>query len=103
MPRIIHNLEDSHTIFNIINFDGRSYGVNLKKDEWDEFWFDYQYYGTSNEIQYTVTYKYKVIDNLLHFSTTDGQTFIFHPSEKDYSQGVVDTDEILVMEGCLFY
>ena len=63
----------------------------IKKDEWDEFWFDYDYYGTSNEIQYSITYKYEVIDSLLHFSNTDGQEFIFHPSKKNYSKDFIDT------------
>ena len=83
--------------------DGLKWNIRLKKDEWDEFWFDYQYYGRSEEIEYTITHKYKVVDSLLHFSTNEGETFIFHPSEKNYTQGVLDTNEIVVTEGCLFY
>ena len=69
----------------------------------DEFWFDLQYYGASDEIEYTITHKYKVIDSLLHFSTNEGETFIFHPSEKDYTQDILNTNEIIITEGCYFY
>ena len=67
-------------------------------------WFEYDYYGSSEEIEYSITYKYEVIDGLLHFSSTEGegQTFIFHPSEKKYSEDFLDTDEIIRLEGCLF-
>ena len=60
------------------------------------------YYGTSQEIEYTITYKYEVIDGLLHFSNTEGQEFIFHPSDKNYSRELIDTGEIIEQEGCLF-
>ena len=49
------------------NYDGIKWNIKIKKNEWDEFWFDYEYYGTSQEIEYTITYKYEVIDGLLHF------------------------------------
>ena len=84
-------------------YDGKKWNIKIKKDEWDEFWFDYDYYGTSNEIQYSITYKYEVIDSLLHFSNTDGQEFIFHPSKKNYSKDFIDTGKIVVTEGCTFY
>ena len=35
---------------------------NNKKDEEDILWFDLDYYGSSQEIEYTITYKYEVID-----------------------------------------
>ena len=47
-------------------YDGKKWNIKIKKDEWDT-WFDYEYYGTSQEIEYTITYKYEVIDSLLHF------------------------------------
>ena len=50
-----------------------------------------------------ITYKYEVIDGLLHFSSTEDQTFIFNPSEKNYSEDIVGTGEIIVLEGCMFY
>ncbi|MDC1049146.1 hypothetical protein OAQ80_06525, partial [Flavobacteriaceae bacterium] len=50
--------------------DGIKWNIKIKKDEWDELWFDYDYYGASDEIEYSVTYKYEVIDSLLHFSNT---------------------------------
>ena len=83
-------------------YDGIKWNIKIKKNEWDEFWFDYEYYGTSQEIEYTITYKYEVIDGLLHFSNTEGQEFIFHPSDKNYSRELIDTDEIIEQEGCLF-
>ena len=85
------------------NYDGIKWNIKIKKNEWDEFWFDYEYYGTSQEIEYTITYKYEVIDGLLHFSNTEGQEFIFYPSDKDYSKYIVDTGEIIELEGCMFY
>ena len=99
-------------------YDGIKWNIRIKKDEWDLFWFDYDYYGFNEEVEYTISYKYEVIDSLLHFSSnkiknnnsedlvdtseTD-QTFIFSPSEKDYSKDFVDTGEIIVSEGCMFY
>ena len=83
-------------------YDGIKWNIKIKKDEWDEFWFDYDYYGTSDEIEYSITYKYEVIDGLLHFSSSDNQIFIFSPSDKNYSKGLIDTDEIIEQEGCLF-
>ena len=84
------------------NSNGIRWNIKIKKDQVDELWFEYDYYGSSTEIEYTITYKYEVIDGLLHFSSSDGQTFIFHPSVKDYTEGVVATDEIIKLEGCLF-
>ena len=84
-------------------YDGIKWNIKIKKNEWDEFWFDYEYYGTSQEIEYTITYKYEVIDGLLHFSNTEGQEFIFHPSDKNYSKDIVDTGEIIELDGCMFY
>ena len=85
------------------NYDGIKWNIKIKKNEWDEFWFDYEYYGTSQEIEYTITYKYEVIDGLLHFSNTEGQEFIFHPSNKNYSKDLIDTGEIIEQEGCMFF
>jgi len=82
--------------------DGIKWNIKIKRDEEDDFWFDYEYYGASEEIEYTITYKYEVIDGLLNFSNSEGQTFIFNPSEKKYSKDSVDTDEVIVLEGCLF-
>jgi hypothetical protein len=83
-------------------YEGKKWNIKMKNDEWDILWFDYEYYGTSQEIEYTITYKYEVIDSLLHFSSSDNQTFIFSPSDKNYSRGLIDTDEIIEQEGCLF-
>ena len=54
------------------------WNIKIKKDEWDEFWFDYDYYGTDQEIEYTITYRYEVIDSLLHFSSSEGDSLIFY-------------------------
>ena len=83
--------------------DGIKWNIRIKRDEEDLFWFDYDYYGSSPEIEYTTSYKYEVIDGLLHFSSSDGQTFIFHPSERNYSQDSIGTEEIVIMGGCMFY
>ena len=83
-------------------YDGIKWNIEIKRDEEDIFWFDYDYYGTSQEIEYTITYKYEVIDGLLHFSNTEGQEFIFQPSDKNYSRELIDTGEIIEQEGCLF-
>ena len=83
-------------------YDGIKWYITFKKDEEDILWFDFDYYGTSQEIEYTITYKYEVIDGLLHFSNSENQSFIFHPSDKNYSRKLIDTDEIIEQEGCLF-
>ena len=83
-------------------YDGIKWNIKIKKDEWDEFWFDYDYYGFSDEIEYSTTYKYKVSDGLLHFSNTEGESFIFSPSDKNYSKEFLDTGEIIELEGCMF-
>ena len=83
-------------------YNGIKWYITIKKDEEDILWFDLDYYGSSQEIEYTITYKYEVIDGLLHFSNTEGQEFIFYPSDKDYSKDIVDTGEIIELEGCMF-
>ena len=83
--------------------DEKKWDIKITKDEWDELWFNYDYYGKNQEIEYSVTYKYEVIDSLLHFSDTNGQTFIFHRSKKNYSKDIVDTGEIIELDGCMFY
>jgi hypothetical protein len=84
-------------------YEGKKWNIKMKNDEWDILWFDYEYYGTSQEIEYTITYKYEVIDGLLHFSNTEGQEFIFHPSKKNYSKDFLETGNIIEQEGCNFY
>ena len=82
--------------------DGKKWNIKITKDGWDVLWFDYDYYGTSDDIEYTITYKYEVINGLLHFSNSEDQSFIFHKSDKNYSKGLIDTGEIIEQEGCLF-
>ena len=84
-------------------YDGVKWDIEITKDEENVFWFDYDFYGFSEEIEYTITYKYEVIDGLLNFSSTDDQTLIFNQSEKNYSKDFVDTGEIIQLEGCTFY
>ena len=84
-------------------YDGIKWNITFKRAEEDILWFDYDYYGTSQEIEYTITYKYEVIDGLLHFSNSEDQSFIFHPSDKNYSRELIDTDEIIELEGCIFF
>jgi len=83
--------------------DGIKWNIEIKKDKADVFWFDYEYYGIGDEIEYTIRYKYEVINGLLHFSSSDGLSFTFHPSEKNYSESILDTEEIEKLDGCLFY
>ena len=83
-------------------YDGIKWYITIKKDEEDVLWFDLDYYGSNQEIEYTITYKYEVIDGLLHFSNTVDQEFIFHPSDKNYSRELIDTADIIEQEGCLF-
>ncbi|MEL6864138.1 MAG: hypothetical protein AAFP19_06960 [Bacteroidota bacterium] len=84
-------------------YDGIKWNIKIKKDQEDVLWFDYEYYGFSEEIEYTINYRYEVIDGLLHFSSSDGQTFVFNPSERNYSKDSVRTEEIIQLEGCMFY
>ena len=84
-------------------YDGIKWFITIKKDEEDVLWFDLDYYGSNQEIEYTITYKYEVIDGLLHFSNTEDQEFIFRPSDKNYSRELIDTGEIIEQEGCLFF
>ena len=84
-------------------YDGIKWNITFKSAEEDVLWFDFDYYGTSQEIEYTITYKYEVIDGLLHFSNSEDQSFIFHPSDKNYSRELIDTDEIIELEGCIFF
>ena len=84
-------------------YDGIKWYITIKKDEEDILWFDLDYYGSSQEIEYTITYKYEVIDGLLHFSNNEGQKFIFHPSDKNYSvRELIDTGKSKNKKGCLF-
>ena len=83
-------------------YDRIKWYITIKKDEEDILWFDLDYYGSSQEIEYTITYKYEVIDGLLHFSNNEGQKFIFHPSDKNYSRELIDSGKIIEQEGCLF-
>ena len=84
-------------------YDGIKWYITIKKDEEDVLWFDLDYYGSNQEIEYTITHKYEVIDGLLHFSNTGDQEFIFHPSDKNYSRELIDTGEIIEQEGCMFF
>lgn len=83
-------------------YNGIKWNIEIKKDEVDVFWFEYDYYGSGEEIEYSITYKYEVIDGLLHFSSSEGQSFIFKPSERNYSVDFLDTNEIISLEGCMF-
>ena len=85
-----------------MTYNGVKWTIEIVKDQEDVLWFDYNYYGTNTEIEYTTLYKYEVIDGLLNFSSSDGRSFTFHPSERDYSEDLIDTDEIVEQQGCLF-
>lgn len=82
--------------------DGLKWEIKIKKDEEDIFWFSVVHYDSNDALESSTLHKYEVIDGLLHFSTSDWQTFIFYPSEKNYAEDTVGTEEIRVMEGCMF-
>ena len=84
-------------------YDGIKWNIEIKRDQEDVLWFRYDYFGSSEEIDYSITYKYEVIDGLLNFSSTEGQAFVFYPSGKNYSEYLLDTGEIVRIEGCMFY
>ncbi len=84
------------------NYSGEKWNINIKRDEEDIFWFGYDYYGESEEIEHSVTYKYEVINGLLHFSSSDGSLSIFTPIERNYSEDDIGTGEIVKLEGCMF-
>jgi len=82
--------------------DGLKWEIEIKKDEEEVFWFSVDNYDSNDALESSTLHKYEVIEGLLHFSTTGGQTFVFHPSEKNYAENTVGTEEIRVMEGCMF-
>ncbi|MDB4540002.1 hypothetical protein N9231_06220, partial [Saprospiraceae bacterium] len=84
-------------------YDGIKWNIEIKRDQEDVLWFRYDYFGSSEESEYSITYKYEVIDGLLNFSNTEGQAFVFYPSGKNYSEYLLDTGEIVRIEGCMFY
>ncbi len=83
-------------------YDGLKWNITLIKDEENVLWFDYAYYGTSEEIAYTIRYKYEVLGNVLKFSSSNGQSFIYKPSTKNYSGNSIESEEIITTPGCLF-
>ena len=84
-------------------YNGVRWNIRITKDQEDVLWFDYDYYGSGDAVEYTITYKYEVVDGLLRFSSTDGQSFTYHPSERNYARDAVNTGEIIELDGCLFY
>ena len=83
-------------------YDGKKWHIKIKKDEVDVLTFEYNYYGTNEEIEFTKSYKFEVIDGLLHFTNKEGQTIIFKPSQKTYSEDSLNTNEIIKLDGCMF-
>ncbi|MEQ6166043.1 hypothetical protein AAOE16_02520 [Ekhidna sp. MALMAid0563] len=55
------------------------WNIEIKIDQEDVLSFGYDYYGSSEEIEYSIIYRCEVIDGVLNFSFK-GQTFIFNPS-----------------------
>ena len=66
-------------------YDGMKWNIRITKDQWDVFWFEYDYYGSGENIEYTISYKYEVIDGVLTLSSSEGLTFVFDPSESNYA------------------
>jgi len=84
-------------------YDGVKWNIKITKDQEDILWFDYHYYGFSEQIEYTISYKYELVDGTLNFSSSENKTFIFSPSDRNYSKDFIDTAEIIELEGCSFY
>ena len=84
-------------------YNGARWDIVIKVDQEDTFWFDYHDYGTGEQIERTVTHKYEVIDGLLHYSSTDGRAFVYHPSAREYAEDSLNTEALVEREGCLFY
>lgn len=55
------------------------WNIEINKDQENVLSFRYDYFGSSEEIEYSTTYTFEVIEGVLNFSNK-GQTFIFHPS-----------------------
>ena len=85
------------------NLGGSKWAVVIRKDRENMLWFDYTYFGSGAEGERTTTYKFERIDGLLHFSSTDGRSLVYHPSDKDYAALAAAADEVLVVGECLFY
>ena len=52
------NIQKQFSDIDTANFyDGIKWDNEIKKDEEDVFWFDYDYYVTCDEIEYSITYK----------------------------------------------
>lgn len=63
--------------------------------------FVYEYFGTGDKVEYSITYTYKVIDGMLHISHSNNEKFVFAPSEINYKESFSNTAEIIQMEGCM--
>ena len=60
--------------------DGTEYTVAIRQDDEGVFSFVYRNYGRTGDLKYTVVHKYELVDELLHFSSSDGRQGIFRPS-----------------------
>ena len=56
------------------------WNIEIKRDEEDILWIAYEYYGSGEVIEKSITYKFKVIDDMYSiFQDTEGQSFVFYP------------------------
>ena len=55
------------------------WNIEIKKDQVDVLKFSYDYYGSSEEIEYSTSYEFEVVNGGLILSN-NGQTFTFNPS-----------------------
>ena len=98
-PRLSYceSLSEGETIY-----DGVKWNIVITKNDEDTLEFEYSYYGFDDELEYTIVHLYSVANNLLIYSNSTSESFVFHPSQKNYSIDSLDTEEIISLQGCSF-
>ncbi len=84
-------------------YDGVKWEITITKDEENTLWFDYDHYGFGEFTEYSITYKYNIVDNNLFYTNSNGDSFIFAPSQKNYAEDFLDTGAVIKLDGCMFY
>ena len=84
-------------------YDGVKWEIKIIKNDEYNLWFDYNHYGFENEIQYSVTHKYSIDNATLFYSNSNSESSVYYESEKNYSENVLDTGEIIKLDGCMFF
>lgn len=84
-------------------YDGVKWEITITKEEENTLWFDYDHYGFGEFIEYSITHKYNIVDNNLFYTNSNGDSFIFAPSQKNYAEDFLDTGAVIKLDGCMFY